>query len=58
MISINYCGKIYIIESEPYEKLEDTYKRGWYIIKNYENDYNEIYSKSIIMINKTKGMVY
>jgi len=58
MISLYYNGFIYLIESEPYESQEDTYKRGWYIVKNTEDNYDKVYSKSIMMINKNKGMEY
>lgn len=57
MISISYKGNIYNIPREPFETIEESYKRGWYIIKSEEN--REIaYSLSIMMINKNKGMVY
>lgn len=55
MIVLQYAGKLYNIEQEPFETVEDTYKRAWYIVKN--NDKNA-YSNSIIMLNKTKGMEY
>lgn len=59
MISIQYKGKLYNIEQEPFESIEESYKRGWYIVKNYDKyDYNQLYSLSIIMINKNKGMIY
>lgn len=59
MISIQYQGKIYNIEQEPFESIEESYKRAWYIVKNYDKyDYNQLYSLSIIMINKNKGMIY
>ena len=58
MISIYYRGNIHIINKEPFENIEDTYKRGWYIIKTDGKTYDEKYSKSIMMINKTKGMSY
>ena len=57
MISIKYKGKLYNIPREPFETIEESYKRGWYIMKSEEN--SEIaYSLSIMMINKNKGMVY
>ena len=47
------------IDKEPFETLEETYERGWFIIKNYDNyDYNELISQSIININSKKGMEY
>ena len=59
MISIQYQGKLYNIEQEPFESIEESYKRAWYIVKNYDKyDYNQLYSLSIIMINKNKGMIY
>lgn len=58
-INILYNNEIYIIDKEPYETLEETYERGWFIIKNYYNyDYNELISQSIININSKKGMEY
>ena len=59
MILINYNNKIYKIEKEPNELEEDTYKRGWFIIKNYNNyPYNELISRSIIYLNNEYGMIY
>ena len=60
MIVIQYQGKIYNIQQEPFESIEDSYKRGWFIVKNYQkyDSYRELYSLSIIMINKNKGMIY
>lgn len=67
MISLKYHGKIYNIQSEPFETIEDSYRRAWYIVKAIEernkenqeiNDISAIYSSSIMMINKNKGMVY
>jgi hypothetical protein len=47
---------IYKIEKEPYETDENTYKRGWYIIKNYEKgNYEEIIGKSIKYLNEEKN---
>lgn len=59
MISINYKGHIYNIEQQPFETIEDSYKRAWFIIKNY-NKYKkeELYSQSIMMLNIKKGMIY
>ena len=45
MISLNYRGSLHFIDNEPYESIDDTYSRGWYIMKNqnmnekYENLY-------------------
>ena len=59
MITINYQGSIYFIDSEPYESLDETYSRGWFILHNLtEEKYENIYSKSIIMMNEKKGMNY
>lgn len=63
MISLQYRGKIYNIETEPFETTEESYKRGWFIVKQLScdssnNDIASIYSSSIIMINKNKGMIY
>ena len=62
MISLQYRGRIYNIETEPFETIEESYKRGWYIVKQLSNtntdNISSIYSSSIIMINKNKGMIY
>ena len=61
MISLQYHGKIYNIETEPFETIEDSYRRAWYIVKEIDGtseDIATIYSSSIMMINKNKGMVY
>lgn len=62
MISLQYQGKIYNIETEPFETVEESYKRGWFIVKQLSldscNDIATVYSSSIIMINKNKGMIY
>lgn len=61
MISLQYRGKIYNIETEPFELIEDSYKRGWFIVKSFvanQHNISAIYSSSIIMINKNKGMIY
>lgn len=59
MILINYNNKIYKIEKEPNELDEDTYKRGWFIIKNYNKyPYVELISRSIIYLNNEYGMIY
>lgn len=58
-INILYNNDIYIIDKDPYETLEETYERGWFIIKNYHKyDYNELISESIINLNTKKGMEY
>jgi len=55
-IIIIYDNNIYKIEKEPYETDENTYKRGWYIIKNYnKGEYNEIVGKSIKYLNEEKN---
>jgi hypothetical protein len=58
-ITIFHNGIIHIIKKEPYENTCDIYKRGWYIIKNNNGEnYNSLYSSSIINNNKNKGMIY
>jgi len=52
-------GKLYNIEQEPFETIEDSYKRGWFIVKNYDKyKKDELYSLSIITLNFEKGMTY
>lgn len=59
MIQIYYMGKLYNIEQEPFETIEDSYKRGWFIVKNYDKyKKEELYSLSIITLNFEKGMTY
>jgi hypothetical protein len=59
MISIEYRGKIYNIPEEPFETSEDSYKRGWYIVKNIQDSsFKETYSRSLMFLNKNKGMKY
>lgn len=59
-IVLNYMGKLYIIEREPFETSQDIYIRGWYIVKNYNkyNNFNELVSRSIIYNNLKKQMEY
>jgi hypothetical protein len=60
-LTIFYKGKLFNIQIEPFECIEDTFKRGWFIIKNYnnyKNNYNELYSLSLMMINKDNNMTY
>ena len=58
-IIINYNNKIYKIEKEPYETSENTFKRGWFIVKNYEKyGYDELISRSIIYLNEKNNMCY
>lgn len=53
IINDNY---IYKIQKLPFETDENTYKRGWYIIKNYSSyDYDELISRSIIYLNEYKN---
>jgi len=56
-IIIIYDNHIYKIEKEPFETDENTYKRGWFIIKNYEKyeNYDEIIARSIIYLNENKN---
>jgi hypothetical protein len=59
-IIINFKGIIYKIEKEPFETYEDTYSRGWFIIKNkgiYDSN-KQLVSLSIIHNNKKKMMEY
>jgi hypothetical protein len=48
---------IYIIDKEPYETDENTYIRGWYIIKNFDkfSNKNELISNSLIYLNEKKN---
>ena len=51
MIIINYNNKIYKIKKEPIETDENTYKRGWFIIKNFNNySIDELISRSIMYL--------
>ena len=54
-LSLYYNLKMYNIKKEPFELLEDTYKRAWFIVKNYDkyDEYKELYSLSIINNNTT-----
>jgi hypothetical protein len=53
IINDNY---IYKIRKLPFETDENTYKRGWFIIKNYNSfDYDELISRSIIYLNEHKN---
>jgi hypothetical protein len=55
-IIIVYDNYIYKIEKEPYETDENTYRRGWFIIKNHNKDnYEETVIKSIIYLNENKN---
>ena len=55
-IIIIHDNFIFKIEKEPFETDEDTYKRGWFIIKNNPHVINdEIISKSIIYLNECKN---
>jgi hypothetical protein len=47
---------IYKIRKLPFETDENTYKRGWFIIKNYNSyEYDELISRSIIYLNENKN---
>jgi len=50
-ITIVYDNKLYKIEKEPYETDENTFMRGWYIIKNNHLEDN-IISRSIMHLNE------
>lgn len=53
-IIIIHDNFIFKIEKEPFETDEDTYKRGWFIVKNSDVS-DEIISKSIIHLNESKN---
>jgi len=56
-IVIIHDNAIYNIEKDPYETDENTYKRGWYMIKN-QNIFSklaELISRSFIYLNETKN---
>ena len=59
-ITVFYNNNIYIIEKEPYETINDTYMRAWYIVKNYDlMQYKLLNSYSIIINNiNTNNMNY
>lgn len=58
-IALQYCGEIHILKSEPYETIQDSYERAWYILKNITKyPLKMLYSLSIIKINEKKGMIY
>jgi hypothetical protein len=55
-IIIIHDNNIYNIEKDNYETDENTYKRGWFIIKNqlkYKN-FKELISRSFIYLNEDK----
>ena len=56
-IVIIHNDNIYNIEKEPYETDENTYSRGWFIIKNYfkYSSLKELISNSIIYLNENKN---
>ena len=55
-VIIIYDNNIYQIEKEPFETDENTYKRGWFIIRNIkDNNYEETVNKSIIYLNESKN---
>jgi len=55
-IIIVYDNYIYKIEKEQFETDENTYRRGWFIIKNQDKDnYEETVLKSIIYLNENKN---
>lgn len=58
-IFIYYKNNLYKIEKEPFETDENSYIRGWFIVKNYNNySYNELISRSIIHLNSFNNLVY
>lgn len=59
MITLQYKSRLYNIEVEPFESVRDSYKRAWYIVKNYDkHSHAELYSQSLMLINREKGMQY
>lgn len=53
IINENY---IYKIRKLPFETDENTYRRGWFIIKNFNSfEYDELISRSIIYLNEYKN---
>jgi len=52
-IIIVYDNHIYKIDKEPFETDENTYIRGWFIIKN--NSLDNVISRSIIYLNERKN---
>jgi hypothetical protein len=54
-IIIVHDNFIYKIKKEPYETDENTYFRGWYIIKNFNDINDEIICRSIIYLNENKN---
>jgi len=55
-IVIIYDNYIYKIEKEPFETDENTYKRGWYIIKNLDKfSYDDVVVNSLIYLNENKN---
>ena len=55
-VIIIYDNNIYQIEKEPFGTDENTYKRGWFIIRNIkDNNYEETVNKSIIYLNESKN---
>lgn len=55
---INYNGVFYKIIKEPFENINSLYKRGWYIIKNFDNNnYIKLHSLSIINNNKDNYLI-
>jgi hypothetical protein len=52
IIHENYIYKIY---KEPYETDENTYIRGWFIIKNNTDNIETVISRSIIYLNEYKN---
>ena len=56
-IIIVHNNFIYKISKEPYETDENTYFRGWYIIKNYNDINDEIISEQKIVIYNLKELI-
>jgi hypothetical protein len=59
MICLQHHGKLFKIQQEPFETMEESYKRAWFIINNHNKmPFSKLYSLSIMIINKNKGMIY
>jgi len=54
-IIIVHDNFIYKIHKEPYETDENTYFRGWYIIKNFNDINDDSICRSIMYLNENKN---
>ncbi len=59
-VTLLYNNNIYIIEKEPYETINESYTRAWYIVKNYNSMEYKLLNSYSIMINNinTNNMNY